>query len=342
MDGLASSQQQSAPSGSQPAPTSPTSGGSTQTTLGAPTQGAGNEQLTQPKPGSSEIGANGGPDTSDWRALLAGEDAKAVEQLSRYQSPNDFLKAHNELRKTLSQRAEVPKLSDTSTPDEIAAYRKAFDVPEVSQDAKDEAYAEAYGLKMPEGVDVPPALLGAFAKQMNAAHISKGVAQKVVGEFAKIQLAVQERAEKINVEKRKEWTNALRDQLGAKEYDGHIAAANGWLQDQFKDNEDGLHRLLTYQAPDGGLLGDDPFFIKLFAEKGMGAGYTDMLQANAFEAGGKSLGDQQREIDALRWSNRQAYDEAMAPGGRYERIIQLRLSRGEIDELGNERQRRRA
>lgn len=274
--------------------------------------------------------------------MLAGDDAKAVEQLSRYQSPADFLKSHNELRGKLSQRAEVPKLSDTSTPEEISAYRKAFDVPEVSQDAKDEAYAEAYGLKLPEGVDVPPALLGAFAKQMNSAHISKSVAQKVVGEFAKIQLAVQERAEKLNMEKRKEWTNALRDELGSKEYDGYIAAANGWLHNEFRENPDELHLKMRYQAPDGGYLGDDPFFIKLFAKMGMGAGYTDIMQANAFESGGKSLAVRQRELEALRWSDRKGYEEAMAPGGEYERTIKLRLALGEIDELGNERQRRRA
>jgi len=286
------------------------------------------------------MGANGGPDTSDWRALLAGEDAKAVEQLSRYQSPADFLKAHNELRGKLSQRAEVPKIGEDSTPEQIAEYRKAFDVPEVSQDAKDEAYAEAYGLKLPEGVDVPPALLGAFAKQMNSAHISKGVAQKVVGEFAKIQLAVQQRTEQINVEKRKAWTNELRDKWGSKEYDGRIAAAKGWLQEQFKDNPEGLQRIASYQAPDGGLLGDDPFFIEMFAEKGMGAGYTDVMQANAFESGGKSLAEQQREIEALMFTDTQAYNEASKPGGRYEKIVQMRMSRGELDEHGNEQRRR--
>jgi hypothetical protein len=283
------------------------------------------------------MGGNGGP---DWRAMLAGEDAKAIEQLSRYKSAGDFLAAHNELRGKLSQRAEIPKIDENSTADQIAEYRKAFDVPEVSKDAKDEAYAEAYGLKLPEGVNVPPALLGAFAKQMNSAHVPKSVVQKTIGEFAKIQMAVQERTEKTNTEKRKQWTNELRDRWGSKDYEGRVSAAQGWLQDQFKDNPDGVARLLAYQAPDGGLLGDDPFFIELFSEKGMGAGYTDRIEATAMESSGKSLIEQQREIEGLMFKDPKAYSEASKPGGRLEKIIQLRMSRGEIDEYGNEQRRR--
>ena len=39
------------------------------------------------------MGGNGGPDTSDWRAQMAGDDTKALERLARYKSPQDVAKA---------------------------------------------------------------------------------------------------------------------------------------------------------------------------------------------------------------------------------------------------------
>lgn len=323
MDGQAPAQ----PSGGQV--TSPGSGG------------GGDAGLTTPQPGKVAIGGNGGPDTSDWRAMLAGEDAKALERLARYKSPADVGKALIEAQTKLSQRSEAPKLSDQSTPEQIAEYRKAFDVPEVPKDAKDEAYAEAYGLKLPEGVDLPPAMLGAFAKSMNAKHVPKSVVQTVIGEYAAIQKGIAAQAERQIVEKRKEWQNSLRDEVGSKEYDGRRAAASAWLQQQFDGRENDLNAILTAQLPGGGLLGDHPFFFNLIAEKAMGAGFTDRIEGAAMESTGKSLGQQQQEIEALMFKDKAAYEAAAAPGGRLEKIIQLRVSRGELDENGNEVRRRR-
>jgi len=265
--------------------------------------------------------------------MLAGEDAKAVEQLSRYEKPTDFLKAHNELRGKLSQRAEPVKMPDeTTAPDDVAAYRKAFDVPEVSKDAKDEAYAEAYGLKLPEGVDVPAPLLGAFAKKRNSSHVPKAVVQKVIGEFGQIQMAMQQHVAKTDEAKRKEWHNGLRDKWGSKEYEGRLSAANAWLDDKFRHDEDAKSRLLSFRAPDGGYLADDPFFVELFSQLGMEAGHTDVLQANAFESGGKSIMEQIAEIEQLRHSNRAAYNE------RQPQLLKLygaAQTKGMMDQHGN-------
>lgn len=288
------------------------------------------------------MGANGGPDTSDWRARMAGDDTKVLERLSRYKSEQDAGKALVEAQNKLSERAKPLGINEQSTPEQIAEYRKAVDVPDVPKDAKDEAYAEAYGLKLPEGVDVPPAMLGAFAKQMNSKHIPKAHVQAAVGEFAKIQTAVQEHVTKTNVTKSREWKMALQEELGPREYEGQLEAADSWLQSEFRDDRDTLEALLNAQMPGGGLLKSHPWFIKLIAKQAMGAGYTDRIIANSLEAGGKSLAQQQQEIEALMFTDRAAYDRAAAPGGKLDSIIKARMSRGELDENGNENRRRRA
>lgn len=209
-----------------------------------------------------------------------------------------------------------------------------MDVPEVGKDAKDEAYAEAYGLKLPEGVDVPPALLGAFARQMNSAHIPKATVQKAIGEFAKIQLQVQAKNEQLNDAKAKSWANEMRDELGSKEYDARVSAAKGWLGDKFRDNPEGLQRLASYQAPDGGRLGDDPFFINLFAQQGMQAGHGDIFQANAMESSGRSIPERIREVMSWRTTDRARYDEATQPGGLMAQLQAAAQAKGYMDGMG--------
>lgn len=249
------------------------------------------------------------------------------------------MKAFLEQRTKLSQRAEAPKLTEDSTPEQVAEYRKAFDVPEVPKEAKDEAYAEAYGLKLPEGVDISLAMLGAFARQMNSAHVPKATVQKVVGEYAKIQQAMAQKVEQTIAEKRKEWTGQLKDELGHREYDGQLEAARTYLKKEFEGREDEMTSLLAATLPSGGCLGDHPWFIKLIAGKAMGAGFTASIEANTLESGGKSLAQQQAEIEALQFKDPAAYNAA---SGRYEKILAARVARGEVDELGNEVRRRRS
>lgn len=277
--------------------------------------------------------------------MMAGDDAKALEAISRYQTPADLTKAFLEQRSALSKRAEPLKLSETSTPEQIAEFRKLSDVPDVPQDAKDLAYAEAYGIKAPEGYDlgeVEKTMLGQFAKQMNASHVPKGVVQKVVAQHFEIQKSLAAQVETIAKDKAKEWQGQLRDTIGSKEYDARRAAAAEYLQREFADKPDDLSNILNAQLPGGGRLGDHPWLFNMVAEKAMGAGFTDRIEANALESGGKSLGDQQREIEQLMFKDRAAYDAAAAPGGRLDKIIGLRQSRGELDENGNERRRRSA
>lgn len=274
---------------------------------------------------------------------MAGEDVRALEVVSRYKAPGDLMKAFLEQRTKLSQRAETPKISDTSTPEQIAEYRKAFDVPDVPKEAKDAAYADAYGIKPPEGYELGETekqMLGAFAKKMNAAHAPKAFVQKAVAEHFEIQRATLANAGKIADGKAKEWANALRDEWGHREYDGRLAAANAYVQQRFSDRPEAWESLRLAVLPDGGRLGDHPEFIKMLVDSAMASGFTDRIEANAMESGGKSLAEQQREIEALMFSNPAVYNEAAKTGGRLDKIIGARRSRGELDEHGNETRRR--
>lgn len=296
------------------------------------------EVLTAPKPGQEVVGGNGGP---DWRAMLAGEDTKALETFSRYKSPADVAKAFLEQRAALSKRAEPVKLTPESTPEQIAEYRKAVGVPDVAADAKPESFLEAYKVAAPAGyemTDGEKALLGTVAQRLHGKHMPPEAVQAALGEYFEVQQAQQKQVMQATLERRKEWQDGIRDEIGSKEYDARQKAAKTWLEQEFTGKEDDLRSLLSAQLPGGGMLGDHPFFFNLIAEKAMGAGFTDRIQADAMESAGKSLASQQAEIEALQFKDRVAYDAA---GPKLDKIIALRQSRGELDEHGNEVRRRR-
>lgn len=287
----------------------------------------------------TSIGGNGGPDW-DWRAEVAGDDPKALETLSRMKAPADLWKSYSELRGKLSQ-AQKPatlKLAEDATPEQVAEYRKAFDVPDVPKEAKDAAYAEAYGIKPPEGYElseVEKSLLGAFAKKMNASHAPKAFVQKAVAEHFAIQQSLASQAETVAKERARGWQNDLRNEWGVREYDGRMAAANAWVKETFRENPEAFEEMRLAQLPGGGRLGDLPAFIRMIVDNAMAAGHTDRIEANALEAGGKSLAEQRAEINSWRFTDRARFNEAAAPGGRLERIIAAQLNRGEIDENDN-------
>jgi hypothetical protein len=272
----------------------------------------------------------------DWRARMAGSDAKAIETLSRYGSEGDLMKAFMEQRTALSKRAEPMKLADNASPEQVAEYRKSFGVPHVPNDAKPEAYIEAYKITPPNGYAInatETGLIAAFAKRAyEAGHPPKAV-NDATNFFFQEQAAADQAMRKVSADRQKEWTNSLRDELGSKEFEAQAAATEAWVKSEFADDKNGMAELLNAQLPGGGRLGDHPWAFKQFVKLAMGNGFTDRIEANTMESGGRSLADQQREIEALRSTDSKRYGSPEIQD-RYTKILDLRHSRGEIDEQG--------
>jgi hypothetical protein len=289
----------------------------------------------QDKPG---LGHNGGP---DWRAMIAGEDAKAIEALSRYQTPADFYKSWNEQRAALSKRAEPPKLPDNATPEQLGEWRKGLGLPEIGKDAKPDDYISAYKIEMPkdyQASEVEKGMIGDFAKLAYERGMSPREVKESVGFFFQAQQANVQALNRIDVDFQRSQQHALRDELGSREYDAQREAGEAWLRNQFRENPDEMVKILHAQMPGGGKLGDSAWFFKLVAKEAMGSGYTDRIEANAMESGGKPLAQQQHEIEKLMHSDRTLYS-APQTQERLKKIIAARQARGEIDEWGNERKR---
>ncbi len=267
--------------------------------------------------------------------MLAGEDTKALERLSRFKSPTDVAKSYMELEAKLSQRPSLmTALPEDAKPEQVAEYRKAKGVPA-------EATLEAYGVKAPDGYDLndgEKALLGEVVKDLHGKHYGPKEVNDVLGHYFKAQAATIQNQRKIAIDRQKEWTSAMQGELG-RDYEPTIAAASSYLNNQFADKPEVRDEILMAQLPGGGRLGDHPAFIRMVADLAVQNGYTDRIEASSLESGGKSLQQQQQELEALRMTNSELYN-APTTQAKLDKIISLRLSRGEIDESGNEKRRR--
>lgn len=317
-------------------PTAAPSGDAGLTSLGGGL-GQNTDGLTEAKPGSTEIGGNGGP---DWRALIAGDDPKGIEMLARFKQPGDLLKSYREAQTKISQKSGPVSLPENATPEQIGEYRKGLGLPEIQGDAKPDAYMQAYGIKAPEGYamsEVEKGMLSDFTREAYEKGMSPREVKASADFFFKQQAASMQALNKISADRHKQWDKALKSELGD-QYDDMVAAGNSFMKAQFADNEEGMHELLNATLPGGGLLGNHPVFIKLLTDLALQNGYTDRIEATSLESNGKSLAAQQSEIEKLMHSDRAAYNRPETQD-RLKKIISLRQSRGEIDEWGNERKR---
>ncbi len=280
----------------------------------------------------------------DWRARFAGEDTKALETFARFKTEADFGKAFLEQQKTLSKRAEPVRLAENATPEQIGEWRKGLGLPELAGDAKPESYMEAYKIAIPQGYEaseVEKGMLSDFAKQAYAKGWSPAEVKGATDFFFEQQAANQQALNKIDSERQQEWQGQLTKELG-RDYQPTVDAATAYLNNAFADNPEAKGEILHARLPGGGFLGDHPAFVKMVADLALQNGYTDRIEANSLESNGKSLEAQQQEIEALQFKDSARYNLPETQQ-KLNKIIELRLSRGEIDEQGEPvRNRRRA
>lgn len=300
----------------------------------------------QPKPEGGSI-LDGGAKPADgaapkfedtWRQHLSGGDEKILSELSRLKSPTDIAKEYVRQKQELSKpRAPLTPPAKDATPEQIAEYRKAVGVP-------DAGTIEAYGIAAPEGYELSEVEKGALAdltKSAHAANLPTGAVKTIADVFFRNQAAHQQAMNKLDGERSKGWKADLEGELG-KDFEPMVGAAEAYLTQQFGDDQEGKSELLNARLPGGGKLGNHPFFVKMIVDAALKNGFADRIEGNEIEsAGGKPLGEQQMEIERLQFTDRARYN-LPATQARLDKIIAARVSRGEIDEMGNEVPRRRA
>ena len=160
-------------------------------------------------------------------------------------------KAFVDTKKMVGQRALKP-LSATSSAEEVAAYRKAFNIPD------DPAGYFSVGVSRPEiaaGDGWDTAAEGEFLKAMHAAHASPQTVQAALNFYGSMEAQKQQ----ANVREAQAASQELRREWGPN-YDANLGRANRAIQ-EFGGN-DLVERFTSTGA------GRDPIVVKAFAKIG--------------------------------------------------------------------------
>ena len=295
---------------------------------------SGGGQTTTDKTVSTDnagtIGEGGGGDDkagavpanfpTNWRDIVAGGDAKALERLNRFQSPANVWKAYRALEQRLSsgELLRAKPTGDESDPtyqQAIKEWRGQAGVPE-----KPEGYLE----KMPDGLvigeeDKPR--VESFIKDMHGADVPPAIVHKAIGwYYANQEQAAEQRHEADRVNRQTN-EDALRAEWGP-EYRGNLNGIRGLFDTH--GSPEVLEALFGARLADGSALGDDPRILKFLVNiskeiNPSGAGFSAIEGKTATEA----IATEKGKIELLMRDNKSSYWTDIQMQNRYRELLEL-------------------
>lgn len=244
----------------------------------------------------------------DWRAKVAGEDAKELARLQRMGSPADLWKSYRALEAKLADKSGKPALAppEGATPEQAAAWRKEMGLPE-----KPEAYTPALGNGLVVGEEDKPLLEG-FKQAAYDANMTPDQFNKALNWYYTQLDQTRTQQSENDALHRREAEDALRAEWGA-EYRGNVTAIKN-IGDMFPDGS--FDRLISGRTADGKLIGDDPAILRglamLAREFNPAAPHIPVGSSNPMQGISSRISEIQqimRTDPSAYWANQKMQDE---------------------------------
>lgn len=204
----------------------------------------------------------------DWREKLAAGNEKVLARLKRYKSPHDFANAGLAAQDKIRSKDYTAKLPDDATPEQIAEWRQANDIP---KDAKEYDIPKVAGHEWTEA-DTP--VLDSFKDAAHKLNLPKGAVAGVAEWYARQIEAAKEQHQAALTEKDRSDKTATEDALRARlggEYRPSIQLFSRLLKDPEVFPEGTANRLANARFDDGTRVINDPaiadFFIGMARER---------------------------------------------------------------------------
>ena len=215
---------------------------------------AGNPPAAAPAPApkDGEPPAKDGVWPADWRETYAKGDEKVLKRLQRYASPEAAMDALFTAQAQLSKGAGKTALPDNATPEQLAAWREANNIPETP---------EGYTLQLSDGLIVGQAdkpFVDDFLKTAHGKNLDQSTVSLAVDWFLnKQQEAVAQQTEADN-NTRVKTHEALREEYGPG-YKTEVKIALEALSGMPAELQTSL---MTGRLADGTMIGDHPGVIR--------------------------------------------------------------------------------
>jgi hypothetical protein len=269
---------------------------------GAGTGGAASNNAT-PAPTLAEGGANTTSTEAttssaapDWRAQLAGDDAKLRERLNRFATPADLARSYRSLEQKLSSGDYRRVMPENATDEQKAAWRKEQGIPDKPDD---------YKAELPEGLvlgkDDQP-VVDLFRQFAHERNYTPQQFNEALTWYYETQDALASQREDRDAAFRQQTEDALRAEYGA-DFRRNMNVL-GTVRDSMP--EDLAARLLAGRLADGTKIGNDPGFIKWMVSLGLELNPASTLVPSVANAG-QSIQAELDQIARLRVDNPEKY-----------------------------------
>ncbi|WP_287180700.1 hypothetical protein [Mesorhizobium sp.] len=269
-----------------------------------------------PEAGKQPPAEEEGPWGKDWRDKLAKGDAKRLERLARFASPEALLTAQEEAQRKISEGLKPKgKPGDKATAEEWAEYRKSNNIPEAVDD-----FVKAIVLpdKRTIGDDDKP-VVAAFAERAIKKGIAPGDMGEMIDEYYALQEEQQFQQATADADFKKEAEADLKKEWGG-DYAGNFAAMRPYFESVSPELFDNL---MGGRMADGRKIGNHPDALRFFAAKAV----AENPMATIVPAGGSSAEGLLAEIATMEKrmkTDRAAWHKDTAAQDRYRKLITAR------------------
>ncbi|API59524.1 hypothetical protein BSL82_09545 [Tardibacter chloracetimidivorans] len=248
---------------------------------------------------------------SDWRSTLT-KDEKKLGFLGRFASAESFVESFKKLNDDVKAgRYGVKPLGDDATDEEVAAYRKAFGVPEAP-----DKYLEALPDGLVVGDDDKPAI-EQFVKAAHEVNAPKPIVDKLLSTYYDIVDAQNEELIQRNEQAKEDGINALREEWGP-EYRRNINVVNSFVETL----PEAVQTIISEGTlPDGTLIGNNPEVLRWLASQALEANPLATVVPGAGANAAQTIADEMAEIENVMRTDRTKYNRDEKMQARYRQLI---------------------
>lgn len=239
----------------------------------------------------------------DWREKMAGDDAKELKRLQRFQSPADVYKAHRELERKMSAGDIKAKLPEKPTDEQLTAWRKENGIPE-----KPEGYLDNLPKGLVIGDDDKPMLTGYLA-EVHGENASPVIVAKTLDWYYRQQEEAIAARSAADVEAWKATEDELRGEWGG-EYRLNQNSITAFLDAAGGDGDQSIKAMVgAARLPDGTKLLGNAAAVRWLAKMASDANPAGFVSPGSGVGQVESLQAERDGINKVMRENRPAYDK---------------------------------
>jgi hypothetical protein len=275
------------------------------------------------KAGDGKGAPNEGYWPADWRETVSKGDAKVLQRMGRYASPQAAMEALIAAQNRISAGELKPVLGKNATPEQVKEWREANGIPE-AHDKYDLGDAKLENVK-PEHLDI-------ILKNAHETNQTPEQVKATMGALKNVLTDMQTSMVEKDATDQVTNEDSLRNEWGG-EFRKNINLIHGLLDGQADPNL--KENFLRARMPDGTLVGNDPKFMRMMLGLSLIQNPTGTVVPGA--GGNQEAGIKQEleKIQTTMKNDRAAYNKDAKMQERFRELTNAAIKMGAMDENGN-------